>query len=70
MELIRYSFYSYLAPNMFSFLNPIVLERIKGIISRLRFFPDIPPINKNAHTFVATSDQISAKSEESFRNYW
>ena len=53
---------------MFSFRNPIVLEGIKGIISWLRFFPDIPPINKNADTFVATSDQISAKSIEAFGN--
>ena len=66
MELIRYSFYSYLAPNMFSFLKPIVL---KGIIPRLIFFQDVLPINKNADTFVATSDQISAKSNEAFGNY-
>ena len=30
---------------MFGFLNPIVLEGIKGIISGLRLFPDIPPIH-------------------------
>ena len=54
---------------MFSLLNPIVLKGIKGIISRLRFFPDIPPILENADTFVATSDQISAKSNEAFGNY-
>ena len=42
---------------------------IKGIISGLRFFSDIPPIHKNANTFVATSDQISEKSDAAFGNY-
>ena len=63
---IRYSFLSYLAPEMFSFLNPIVFEGIKGIISGLRYFPDIPTIHKNADTCDATSDQISEKSNEAF----
>tara|TARA_B100000586_G_scaffold172772_1_gene126135 strand:- start:17 stop:247 length:231 start_codon:yes stop_codon:yes gene_type:complete len=43
---------------------------IKGIISGLRVFPDMPPIQKNADTFIATSDGISANSIEAFGNYW
>ena len=30
----------------------------------------MPPIQKNANTFVATSEKISANSIEAFGNYW
>ena len=53
----------------FSFLNPIVLKRIKWIILRSRFFLTYRLASKDDKPYSATFGQISSKSNEAFSNY-
>ena len=66
LRSFRYSFYSYLGSEIYSFLNPIVLKRIKWIILRSRFFLTYRFASKDDKPYSATFGQVSSKSDVAY----